>query len=245
MVDTVVGGSIALLVLVDNTTVAGTWVGYSYLPDTYDFSTNVASFGNAVITNTTYQGNPVQSGYGGTGLNTFTAPNYALYSTSASTLTAGTLPVPAGGTGATSFTNNGVLIGTGTTPVTATSAPTVPNTFLEWNGTTYTWGAPTGQDPSLPFYFTFEGNIVTTSYGYSIANGVYINQTMTTSGSDVWVLGVEGEIYVTESNTPSTNYTKLISSNVTYASDVRFYDYTEIDPYTTVQANGIMEICNF
>jgi hypothetical protein len=38
---------------------------------------------------------------GGTGLTTLTAANNALYSTSASAVTAGTLPILAGGTGAT------------------------------------------------------------------------------------------------------------------------------------------------
>ena len=41
------------------------------------------------------------TGNGGTNLTTFTAANNAIYSTSASALTAGTLPIAAGGTGAT------------------------------------------------------------------------------------------------------------------------------------------------
>ena len=41
------------------------------------------------------------TGNGGTNLSTFTAANNAIYSTSASALTAGTLPIAAGGTGAT------------------------------------------------------------------------------------------------------------------------------------------------
>ncbi len=64
---------------------------------------------------------------GGTGLTTFTAANRALYSTSASALTAGTLPSGAGGTGLTSFTaaNNAIYstsasaLTAGTLPVTA------------------------------------------------------------------------------------------------------------------------------
>lgn len=44
------------------------------------------------------------TGNGGTNLTTFTAANNAIYSTSASALTAGTLPVAAGGTGATTAT---------------------------------------------------------------------------------------------------------------------------------------------
>lgn len=44
-------------------------------------------------------GGTLGGGFGGTGLTTFTSANNALYSTSSSALTAGTLPVAAGGTG--------------------------------------------------------------------------------------------------------------------------------------------------
>ena len=47
---------------------------------------------------------------GGTGLTSFTSGG-AVYATSTSVLTTGTLPVTAGGSGKTSFTNNSILIG--------------------------------------------------------------------------------------------------------------------------------------
>ena len=59
----------------------------SLLPASYNFSDSTADFGTATITNATWNGNTIASGYGGTGLTTFTAANYALYSTSASALT--------------------------------------------------------------------------------------------------------------------------------------------------------------
>jgi hypothetical protein len=91
-------------------TVAGTWGIYSFLPGTYNFSIPTADFGNATITNAVWNGTTIGSAYGGTGLTTFTAANNALFSTSASALTAGTLPVAAGGTGtATAFTAGSVL----------------------------------------------------------------------------------------------------------------------------------------
>jgi hypothetical protein len=114
-IDTVVTGGTSVLVLTANGTSAGTWVAYSYIPSSYDFSTATANFGAATITNATYQGNTIASGYGGTGLTTFTGANNALYSTSASALAAGTLPVAAGGTGVTGTPANGqLLIGNGT-----------------------------------------------------------------------------------------------------------------------------------
>jgi hypothetical protein len=81
---------------------AGTWGIYSFLPGTYNFSIATADFGNATITNATWNGNPIPYNYGGTTLNTFGGANNAIFSTSATALAAGTLPATAGGTGLTS-----------------------------------------------------------------------------------------------------------------------------------------------
>jgi len=113
-VDTIVSGAVDLIILLDNSTTAGTWIGYSYIPDTYDFGTSTASFGNAVITNAVWNGTQIGTNYGGTGLISFSGANNALYSTSSSALTAGTLPVAAGGTGITSTTPYALIAG-GTT----------------------------------------------------------------------------------------------------------------------------------
>lgn len=56
---------------------------------------------------------PVATNLGGTGLTTFTAANNAIYSTSASALTAGTLPITAGGTGATTDSGARTALGLG------------------------------------------------------------------------------------------------------------------------------------
>ena len=114
VIDTVQPGSIDYLFVEANTTVAGSWGKYSWLPSSYDFNTTSANLGGATISGAIWQGTPVASGYGGTGLNTFSAANYALYSTSPSTLAAGTLPVAAGGTGQTTYTDGQLLIGNST-----------------------------------------------------------------------------------------------------------------------------------
>jgi hypothetical protein len=80
---------------------------------------------------------------GGTNLTTFTAANNAVYSTSASVLTAGTLPVQAGGTGATTLTLNAVLIGNGTSAVSAVAPGTTGN-LLTSDGTSWVSTANTG-----------------------------------------------------------------------------------------------------
>jgi hypothetical protein len=109
-IETIPGGAASFVYLADNATVAGTWRRHAFLPASYDFNATTANFGTATITNATWNGNTIGTAYGGTGLTTFSAANNALYSTGASTLTAGTLPIAAGGTGtATAFTTGSVV----------------------------------------------------------------------------------------------------------------------------------------
>jgi hypothetical protein len=103
VIDTIPAGGIDQTILLTNGTSAGTWSIYSQVPSAFDFGTNTASFNNVPITNAVWNGTAVGATYGGTGLSGFGAANYALYSTSTTALTAGTLPIAAGGTNATSF----------------------------------------------------------------------------------------------------------------------------------------------
>jgi hypothetical protein len=52
---------------------------------------------------------------------------------------AGTLNVTTGGTGATSFTSNGILIGNGTGAIQQIGAPTTAGQVLSWDGTEFAW----------------------------------------------------------------------------------------------------------
>ena len=78
------------------------------------------------VTGTVLQsGTAVTVAQGGTGLATLTAANNALYSTSSSAMTAGTLPAAAGGTGLTApGTSGNVLTSNGTAWTSATPAST-------------------------------------------------------------------------------------------------------------------------
>lgn len=114
-IGTITSGGACELVLLANGTVAGTWDVHGFLPENVTWGTNALALNSTVITGGTWQGGTIQPGYGGTGLTSFSAANNALYSTGASTLTAGTLPVAAGGTGLSSTPTNGQLdIGNGT-----------------------------------------------------------------------------------------------------------------------------------
>jgi hypothetical protein len=119
--DIVPSGGVVQLGATSIATNAGTWGIYSFLPGTYNFSIPTADFGNADITNADWQGDTIQPAYGGTGLTTFAAANNALYSTGASTLTAGTLPVAAGGTGLTTLASGRVPYGNGTGAISSSS----------------------------------------------------------------------------------------------------------------------------
>lgn len=127
-VDVVAPGGYTTVFLEANGTVAGEWGRFGMIPSEVNWGTNSLNLGGStVITNGIWQGTPVASGYGGTGLSSFGAANYALYSTSSSALTAGTLPAAAGGTGLTSpGTSGNILTSTGSawtsTPNTAATA---------------------------------------------------------------------------------------------------------------------------
>lgn len=111
--------------------------------------------GVGTLTAGTWNASTIGTAYGGTGLTSFTSGG-ALYATSSSVLTSGTLPVTAGGTGETSFTNGQLLIGN-TTGNTLTKA-----TLTAGSGVTITNG--TG---SITISATGSGGTVTSVTGTS------------------------------------------------------------------------------
>lgn len=134
-IGTITSGGAVELVLLDNSTVAGTWDVHGYLPENVTWGTNALNLGSTVITGGTWNGGTIASGYGGTGLTTFSAANNALYSTSASILVAGTLPAAAGGTGLTS--------------------PGAAGNLLTSNGTAWTSAANTGASLDDAYFLSF------------------------------------------------------------------------------------------
>ena len=139
--DIVPSGGTAQLGAVSIATSAGSWGIYSFLPGTYNFNNSTADFGGASIIDAVWNGTTIGTAYGGTGLTTFTGSNNALYSTGASTLTAGTLPVAAGGTGATTLTSNGVVYGNGTSPAGITAAGTTGQVLVATTSGAPSWGS--------------------------------------------------------------------------------------------------------
>ena len=113
-VDTVAAGGYTTVFLESTSTAAGEWGRFGMLPNEVNWGTTSADLGNTTITNATWNGVTVGTGYGGTGLTSFTSGG-ALYATSTSALTSGTLPASAGGTGNSSYTTGDLLYASGST----------------------------------------------------------------------------------------------------------------------------------
>jgi hypothetical protein len=139
-IGTIPAGGAGAVFLTINSTVGGTWDLHAYLPEGITFGTNAFNLGTSVITGGTWNGGTIGTAYGGTGLTSFSAANYALYSTSSSALTAGTLPVAAGGTNVTSFTANGIVYGNGTSALGVTAAGTTGQVLVGNTGSAPSWG---------------------------------------------------------------------------------------------------------
>ena len=102
LIKSVASGGYTTVTLLSNATATGSWDTHDQAPTNVSWSTNTLDYAGS-ITSATWNGVVVATNRGGTGLSTFTAANNAIYSTSSSALTAGTLPVLAGGTGATTI----------------------------------------------------------------------------------------------------------------------------------------------
>lgn len=144
---------------------------------------------------------PVATSLGGTALTTFGAANRALYSTSASALTAGTLPTAAGGTSHTSYTDGQLLIGktsdgslakatlTAGTAISVTNGDgsiTIANTAPD-QVVTITGGGTTAVSGSYPNFSITSADqyvgTVTSVSGTGTVNGLTLTGTVTSTGS--------------------------------------------------------------
>jgi hypothetical protein len=109
LIASVPSGGYVVITLLSNSTAAGTWDRHDQTPSNVSWSTNTFDYPGS-ITSATWNGVVVATNRGGTGLSSFTSGG-AVYASSTSVLTTGTLPVASGGTGQTSYTDGQLLIG--------------------------------------------------------------------------------------------------------------------------------------
>ena len=152
LVASVASGGYSTLTLTANGTSAGTWDRHDEAPSNVSWSTNTFDYSGS-ITSATWNGVTVATNRGGTGLASFTSGG-AVYATSTSALTTGTLPLTAGGTGQTTkaaafnalspVTSTGdLIIGNGSNS--NTRLPIGTNTYvLTSNGSTASWQPAAG-----------------------------------------------------------------------------------------------------
>lgn len=214
-IDTIVTGSSAILVLTDNSTSAGTWKAYSYVPSSYDFSATTANFGNATITNATWNGTTIATGYGGTGLTTFAAANNAIYSTSSSALAAGTLPIAAGGTAKTTFTANGVLYGNGTSALGVTAVGTTGQVLIGNTGAAPSWGTLSSSAVT-----TFQTSLSGLTPNTATTGAVTLAGTLGTSsgGTNLTSFTSGGALYATSTSALTTGTLPAASGGTSFAT---------------------------
>lgn len=189
-IGTIPSGGAGAVFLTLNSAVGGTWDLHAYLPEGVTFGTNAFNLGTSIISGGTWQGGTIATGYGGTGLTSYTSGG-AVYANSSSTLTSGTLPLTAGGTAATSAAG-------------ARTSLDVPSTT--GSGASGTWGinitgSASGSAGSVANAATFNsggaGDASGTTFNGSAARTISYNtigapSTTGTNASGTWSINVTG-----------------------------------------------------
>ena len=182
-----------------------------------------------------WNGTTIATGYGGTGLTTFTSGG-AVYATSSSALTTGTLPIASGGTGQTTasaafnalspITSTGdLIIGNGTNSATRLAIGT-NGYVLTSNGTTASWAAAsgvtsftagtTGLTPSSPTTgaITLAGTLNTANGGTGLTGFTAANNAIYSTSSSALTAGT---LPVAAGGTGATTLTGVLKGNGTSA----------------------------
>jgi hypothetical protein len=179
------------------------------------------------ITAGTWNGTTIGTGYGGTGLTSFTSGG-AVYATSTSALTTGTLPTTAGGVGLSTYTAGDMLYyASGTTL--STLAIGTNNHVLTSNGSAPVWTANTGTGSVVR---ETSPTLVTPTLG--IASATSINKVAITAPATSATLTIADGKTLTSSNT--LTFTGTDSSSVAFGTGgtVVYTNVTSLSSLATV-----------
>lgn len=240
-IGTVAAGGATEIVLLSSSTANGSWDVHGYIPEDVSWGTNSLALGSTVITGGTWNGGTIGTAYGGTGLTSFTSGG-ALYATSTSALTSGTLPPSAGGTGATGTPTNGqLLIGNGTNyTVASLTAGTGISTSVGSGSLTVTNSAPmvypgagipnsTGSAWGTSYTTTGTGTVVAlqTSPSFTTPNiGAATGTSLSVSGQLTSTVATGTAPLVVSSTTQVANLNAATAGTATNATNIAITDDT-------------------
>lgn len=249
--DVIPAGGYSLFYLDANGTVAGSWNRAGLIPSEVNWGTNSLDLGGStVITNGHWHGSTIETQYGGTGLTGFGSANYALYSSNATALTAGTLPIAAGGTGQTTAsaafnalspitTTGDLIVGNGSNSATRLAIGS-SNQVLTSNGTTAVWETLSGGTDIVTTDFTATAGQTTFTVSYVVGlvevfrNGVKLAQADFTANNGTTVVlataANSGDIVEVVSYQPINVYANITTD--TFSGDGTDTTFTmSVTPY--------------
>jgi hypothetical protein len=182
--------------------------------------------------------NPVATTLGGTGLATFGAANRAIFSSGTTTLTAGTLPVAAGGTGHTAYTDGQLLIGK------SSDGSLTQSTLTQGTGITISNGSGaitiTNSAPDQTVALTGSGTTtITGSYpNFNIASADQFVGTVTSVSASVNTTGTDIAVAVTDSTTTPAIALSIPTSSASARGALTSSDWSTFNAKQTALVSG-------
>jgi len=227
-IDTVLNGSIDYIFLEDNSTAAGVWGKYSWLPAIYNFNNTIADHGGTSITNATWTGAVINSTY----LPTFTlgstavtlgttVATFAGVTLSSPTFVTPVLGTPSSGTltSCTGLPNAGLVNSSVTLGSTAVSLGTTVATFAGVTLSSPTFVTPVLGIPSSGTLSSCSGYNSNSLSGVTLASTVLVSSLTSFGTSPTFVTPILGTP-TSGTLTNCSGYNSNSLSGVTLASTV-------------------------
>jgi hypothetical protein len=181
---------------------------------------------------------PVATTLGGTGLTTFGASNRAIFSSGTNTLTAGTLPTAAGGTGHTTYTDGQVLIGRSSDGSLAQSTLTAGTGISVTNGSGAITIANTAPDQTVSLTGSGTTTITGSYPNFNIASADQFVGTVTSVSASVNTTGIDVAVAVTNSATTPAIAISIPTSSASARGALTSTDWSAFNAKQTALVSG-------